>query len=203
MIGALYEDGLRGGDVDVEFGDGRLRPLAAKRWLHRIEGDDSVLERCHGPTLDVGCGPGRLTAALARLGIPALGIDVSPLAVKLTRRKGGRAMCGSIFDPLPGMGQWGQALLADGNIGIGGDPVGLLARLRQLVRPGGTVIVELAPPGTVSKVERVRLRHNGKIGDWFAWAAVSVDDIGAVAGQSGFSAVERWNEARRWFAGIS
>ena len=39
-----------------------------------------------------------------------------------------------VFDPLPGEGRWETALLADGNIGIGGDPVALLRRLRAADR---------------------------------------------------------------------
>src|SRR6185437_3825825 len=46
-------------------------------------GDKSILDRCEGPTLDIGSGPGRLTVALAERGIPALGIDITPYAVDL------------------------------------------------------------------------------------------------------------------------
>ncbi len=53
-----------------------------------------------------------------------------------------------MFAPLPGEGRWGTALLADGNIGIGGDPVALLRRLREVLDPRGRIVVELAAPGT-------------------------------------------------------
>ncbi|MEV4073225.1 methyltransferase domain-containing protein [Nonomuraea fuscirosea] len=200
---AVYEHGLRGGHVEVEYADGRVRPLAAERWLRPIEGDEDVLARCGGPTLDVGSGPGRLTVALTRRGVPALGIDVTPLAVELTRRAGGPALLRCVFDPLPGTGRWAEALLTDGNIGIGGDPVALLRRLRQLVRPGGTVIAEVRPPGSKSTVDRVRLRHDGRTGGWFAWATVSADDIAPLATRCGFPTAERWNTAKRWFAALS
>jgi SAM-dependent methyltransferase len=203
MIGTLYEDSLRGGSVNIEYSDGRVRPLASERWLRPIEGDEHILARCGGPTLDVGSGPGRLTVALIRMGIPALGIDIAPLAVSLTRRSGGLALRRSVFDPLPGTGQWSEALLADGNIGIGGDPKALLRRLRELVRPDGAVIAELSPPGSRSRVERLRLRQNERVDGWFAWATVSADDIDSFARPCGFLAVERWEEAGRWFATLS
>ena len=38
-----------------------------------------------GPVADVGCGPGRVTAHLAGLGVAAFGIDVSPKMVELAR----------------------------------------------------------------------------------------------------------------------
>ncbi|MFD4557651.1 class I SAM-dependent methyltransferase [Streptomyces sp. NPDC058469] len=39
-----------------------------------------------GPVADLGCGPGRITAYLADLGVPVLGIDLSPRMVELARR---------------------------------------------------------------------------------------------------------------------
>ena len=88
--------------------------------------EHEVLARCVGPTLDVGCGPGRLTAALAERGQVALGIDVVGDAVGQTLQRGGSALRRSVFDPVPGEGRWRTVLLADGNVGIGGDPVALL-----------------------------------------------------------------------------
>ncbi|MEV7969765.1 methyltransferase domain-containing protein [Sphaerisporangium sp. NPDC088356] len=192
-----------GEEVEVEYSSGRVRPLAAERWLRPIEGDGELLARCGGPTLDVGSGPGRLTAALARMGVPVLGIDITPLAVTLTRRAGAPALRRSVFERLPGTGRWAVALLADGNIGIGGDPDALLRRLRELVRPGGAVIAELAPPGSPSGVEWVRLRRGGQVADWFPWATVSADDIGPLARTCGFPFADRWNEAGRWFATLT
>ncbi|MEU6741958.1 class I SAM-dependent methyltransferase [Streptosporangium sandarakinum] len=202
MIGRLYERSLAGGEVEVEYADGRTAPLDATRWLAPVDGDEAMLSRCHGPTLDVGSGPGRLTVALARRGVAALGVDVTPYAVHLTRRAGGRAICRNVFESLPGTGRWATALLADGNIGIGGDPDALLRRVRELVRPGGEVIAEVRPPGTAGRVERVRLRGRGLTGAWFTWATVSVSDLGSLAGRTGFARVEAWKEAGRWFASL-
>nr|WP_221475710.1 class I SAM-dependent methyltransferase [Sphaerisporangium rubeum] len=194
---------MRGGDVDIEYADGRVRPLAAERWTRPIPGDEEVLARCAAPTLDVGSGPGRLTAALARRGVAALGVDISPVAVALTRRAGGTALCASVFEPLPRTGHWAVALLADGNIGIGGDPAALLLRLRELVRPGGTVIAELAPPGSPAAVHRVRLRSGGQAAEWFPWATVPADGAGVLARRCGFPSADHWDEAGRWFVALS
>ena len=49
----------------------------------------------------------------------------------------------SVFDRLPGERRWGTVLLLDGNIGIGGDPVRLLRRCADLVRPRGQVLAEV------------------------------------------------------------
>ena len=60
------------------------------------------------------------------------------------------AMVADVFDDVPREGRWGTALLADGNVGISGDPVHLLRRVRQLLQPGGRAVVEVSGPGTAS-----------------------------------------------------
>ncbi|MEU8246471.1 methyltransferase domain-containing protein [Nonomuraea sp. NPDC048916] len=200
MMGELYADALAGTPAELEYLDGTRTVLEATRWLEPIDGDEAMLRRCAGSTLDIGSGPGRLTVALNRRGIPALGIDIAPDAVRLTRRAGGFALRRSVFDDLPGSGRWDTALLADGNIGIGGHPGALLRRARQLVRPGGRVIVEVDPPAVRSRVDQVRLRREDVVGDWFAWAVVSADDIERTAQPTGFDVRDCWPDAGRWFA---
>jgi SAM-dependent methyltransferase len=39
-----------------------------------------------GPVADLGCGPGKVTAHLAELGVPVFGIDLSPRMIGLARR---------------------------------------------------------------------------------------------------------------------
>jgi SAM-dependent methyltransferase len=180
--------------------DGRARPLAVERWVGPIsEVDERVLERAEGPVLDVGCGPGRHAGALARRGVLAVGVDVSPDAIRLARRRGAVVLERSIFDRLPGAGAWGCALLLDGNIGIGGRPVPLLARLAALLRPRGEVLVELAGPGAGVRATRVRLEHGDAVSGWFDWGRVAVDAIDAPAAEAGFAVAERWCDGDRWF----
>nr|WP_191910179.1 methyltransferase domain-containing protein [Microbispora cellulosiformans] len=202
MIGPLYAESLDGARVDVEAADGRTWPLESWRWLDGAEGDEAMLARCGDPTLDVGSGPGRLTVALTRRGVGALGIDVTPRAVRLTRLAGGRALCRDVFGHVPGGGRWATVLLADGNIGIGGDPEALLRRARELLRPGGEVVAELGPPGTATRSERVRLRRDDTVTGWFAWARVGADGIGPLARRTGFGRAEVWTEAGRWFCAL-
>ena len=104
--------------------EGLSVPLPVGRWNDDDDAHDaSLLGHCRGATLDIGCGPGRLVARLSRLGHVALGIDVVPEAVRQARERGAAAIVRDVFDPVPGEGRWDTALLADGNIGIGGDPV--------------------------------------------------------------------------------
>jgi len=198
----VYEASLDGTPVLLRTHQGHADPLPAEVYLaEHVPGDSSLLRRCAGGTLDVGCGPRRLAAALSRRGERALGIDISLRAVALARAAGAHALHGSIFDPLPQGGPWSTALLADGNLGIGGEPVTLLARLRTLLTSHGQVLVELDPPGSGAHKLTVRLEHaDGAASAWFPWARVGVEAIDGIAAQAGLSVGERWSAAGRWFA---
>lgn len=188
------------GPLFLRRADGWLLPLEVERWCAEADAADrTVLRRCQGPVLDIGCGPGRLVAALAPYGDPCLGIDVSQAAVARTVRTGGPALCRSVFEPLPDEGRWGTALLLDGNIGIGGDPRALLARVRQLLAPDGLLIVEAA---AADVDERVRVRVDdgcGGVGTAFPWARVGTPALLRHARAAGWTAVELWTARGRDF----
>jgi SAM-dependent methyltransferase len=137
--------------------------------------------------MDVGCGPGRFTTALVDRGVPALGVDISAAAVEMTRRRGGRAIHTDVFAPVPGIGQWSRVLLADGNIGIGGNPLRMLRRARQLLHPQGLLVaeVEVLPVGVTKEYLRWETDH--AVGSWFPWAKVGIDVTGSLAEASGFA----------------
>nr|WP_221383221.1 class I SAM-dependent methyltransferase [Actinoplanes polyasparticus] len=169
-----------------------------------LPGDSRLLDSCSGPTLDVGCGPGRLTYALNQRGHAALGIDVSAEAVRLARARGATALRRDVFSALPGQGRWRHILLADGNVGIGGDPVRLLRRCRDLLAADGRLHVELGAPGTPTWSGQVQLSiGDGPPSDGFAWAALAAGDLPAVAAAAALHVVETWTEADRWFATLS
>ena len=174
--------------------------VPVRDWFReRLPGDEGLLDRCLGPTLDVGCGPGRLTAALLVRGIPCLGIDVSPVAVHVARSRGAAALHRDIHGPVPGERRWSHVLLADGNIGIGGDPTGLLRRCADVLAEGGTVLLDLHAGDRV-ETERVRWVSGSSVGPWFPWSRVGVGAVGAVAAGAGLRVLDRWAVDGRWQA---
>ncbi|MGI8728474.1 MAG: methyltransferase domain-containing protein [Solirubrobacteraceae bacterium] len=202
----LYGRGLEGlePELTARAEGGRARVLPIARWMGALTAaDESVLQRATGPVLDIGCGPGRHVLALADRGVPALGLDSSPAAVRVACARGARATEGSVFDDVPDAGSWSSALLLDGNIGIGGDPVALLERVGELLAPDGCVLVELARPGTATGPRRMRLEVPAAASPWFDWATVAAADIGPVASMSGLTVRERWSVGRRWFAALA
>ena len=129
-------------------------------------------------------------AHLVRRGIPALGVDQSATAVRLARRSGAPALSRDVFDPLPGTGRWQTVLLADGNVGLGGDPWRVLRRAAELLRQRRTLR------------GRIRLRHSTEshragsgwnpsraIGPWFRWASVGIDCAARLADDVGLASL--------------
>jgi SAM-dependent methyltransferase len=177
--------------------------MRAHRWFEPLTAeDDAVLARAVGPVLDVGCGPGRHVLALAERGVVALGIDITPAALDFARRRGAPVLARSVFDRVPGAGRWSSALLLDGNLGIGGRPGKLLERVASLLAPGGTVLVELEPPGTTRRTEVVRFDIDSVEGPWFLWTAVAADALWAPAAAAGLLVEEVWPGGDRWFGSL-
>lgn len=202
----LYGRGLRGAadDLVLRDADGTSGQVPIATWLGPLtHADHDVLARATAPVLDVGCGPGRHVVALARRGVFAAGVDASPVAVEVARARGARVYRASVFAAVPGAGSWGTALLLDGNIGIGGQPVRLLARLRTLLREDGEILTELEAPGCTSRTAIVRLEGSGAVSDWFPWARVGVDGITTHAQLAGLDVVEIWEGDGRWFARLA
>ncbi|WP_370614556.1 methyltransferase domain-containing protein [Mumia qirimensis] len=184
---AVLDDLFAAPRAEVVTADGAVVPLPVDRWKGEADAADHSLfvRPCTGATLDVGCGPGRLTHALTRRRVPALGVDVSAEAVRQARTRGAPALCRDVFDAVPGAGTWRHALLADGNIGIGGDPVRLLRRVAELLHPRGTLLAEVEPHGTASRTHWVRLRVRGCESAPFPWARVSIVGVTDVAHRAG------------------
>lgn len=192
----MFDQALRGHPSWLDLPTGP-RELSVARWHSDADAGDAVLlDACTGPTLDVGCGPGRLVAALLGRGVQALGVDVSPVAVRRTTARGGIAIRRDVFELLPGEGRWHHVLLADGNIGIGGDPAALLRRVRELLRPSGTVVVEVEQPGSGLVAGRARVRTEGSSGQWFPWAWSDAESVPS----DGFFLLWQAESAGRWFA---
>jgi SAM-dependent methyltransferase len=205
---ALYERALEDAEEgcgpagpQLTFENGTSLVFPVDRFLAAADPlDRRLLDGVQGPVLDVGCGPGRHLRELSRRGVYALGVDLSAVAVELACNAGARAMVADIFGDVPGAGTWCTALLLDGNVGIGGDPVRLLTRLRSLLVPDGAVLVELDAPGTAAPTVKARLEVADESSDWFPWARVAASETVAVARNAGMTVESEWSCAGRWFA---
>lgn len=166
--------------------------------------DRSLLNGVDGPLIDLGCGPGRMIVAAQCAGVPALGVDISAAAVRVARRAGADVVLGSVFDPLPAEGRWDTALLIDGNIGIGGDPVRLLRRAGELIRPGGSVIVESHPdPSADRRFNAVVTDRHGRASATFPWAEVGLEALLTAADEAFLIPRAAWTTSGRTFCELT
>ncbi|MFG3642438.1 methyltransferase domain-containing protein [Micromonospora sp. NPDC047762] len=132
-VAVSYADLLRDALSDEPFQRGILALFAE---LVRAQGNGAVA--------DVGCGPGRLTAYLHRLGLDAFGVDLSPAMIKIARRDhpGLRFEVGSMTrldlpdDSLTGLLAWFSLIhVPDEKVPA------VLAEFRRVLRPGGVVLL--------------------------------------------------------------
>ncbi|MFE6552803.1 class I SAM-dependent methyltransferase [Streptomyces sp. NPDC057746] len=200
--GGPFALALQAGDepVYLRLADGGRIRMPVHRWYaHPTVADESVLNRCVGPVLDVGCGPGRLCRALLSRGVFALGVDVTPRAAAHTIAFGGIALCRSVFDRLPAEGSWQTVLLIDGNIGIGGDPRALLGRCIQLTAPAGLLLVEVDPDDVEKRCTARFEDIHGHEGPSFPWARLGAPALHTIAEDLALSVTEQWKYDHRRF----
>jgi SAM-dependent methyltransferase len=83
-LDSVRESYDRVADAYVEMNVGSLD---AEPWLRAMLAAFAESVRGLGPVLDVGCGPGTVTAYLSGLGLDASGVDLSPRMVEHARRQ--------------------------------------------------------------------------------------------------------------------
>jgi len=177
-------------------------PMDAGRWSAGADATDlDVLTGAAGPVLDIGCGPGRMVRAAMDLGLSAIGVDVSPTAVRIATAAGLTVLNRSVFAPMPLEGGWGTALLLDGNIGIGGDAVALLARCAELLAEDGALVVEVSQePDRDHAFEGTLEDAQGRRSGVFPWAEIGIVPLRERAEEAGLRVDQDWIRDGRWFA---
>jgi SAM-dependent methyltransferase len=105
-----------------------------------------VLGSVHGSVLDAGCGTGGLLARLRaeRPDLRAVGVEWAGPASRRAVAKSGAAVVRASINALPfADGSFNAAVTADVLCHGAVDPVQALAELRRVLRPGGTLIVNV------------------------------------------------------------
>ena len=155
----------------------------------QVPADDLALIDRHlsirpGAVLDVGCGPGHLTAHLRSLDVDATGLDLVPEFIDHARvaHPDSRYELGSMHQlPVPdrsvaGMLAWYSLIHLPPD-----DLDGVLAELRRAMAPAGTLVV-----GFFDGDEVVAFEH--KVMTAYYWP---VDAFAARLRQAGFTEIER------------
>jgi SAM-dependent methyltransferase len=162
-----------------------------------------------GRALDVGVGAGRVALELQARGHEVVGIDVSPLAVEVARRRGVRQAEVRAFDEVDaGMGRFDTVVLFGNNFGLFGSRTGARRRLRRLRELGvGRIVASSRDPyatddpdhvayqarnrerGRMSGQLRLRVRHRAHASPWFDYLIVSPEEMAELARSGGWELV--------------
>lgn len=189
----------------VERDDGYIEAVDTKEWYFSNYKDWSgrekeALRQVKGRVLDIGCGAGRTALYLQKRGLPVTGIDISPLAVKVSRLRGvKKAMLRSIDD----IGKFRKnsfdsIVMMGNNFGLFGGPdkaKELLAKMSVITSPHARIYGETLDPyanknpdhaayhsfnrgrGRWGGQLRLRIRYHKMQGEWFDYLFVSYEEL--------------------------
>ncbi len=127
---------------------------------------DALRERpgAPGPLLDAGCGTGGFLRVLAQIEPrrETVGLDYLPQAARRAMDKSGRPVTAGDANRLPfGNASFGAAISVDVICHLGVDPARALAELHRVLRPGGTLVLNLPAYEWLRSAHDVRV-HNAR-----------------------------------------
>lgn len=178
-----------------------------------------ALMHATGRVLDAGCGAGRVAGWLAERGCEVVGLDVSPLALKVARLRGvATTKLGSLFDIDSTWGRFDTVVMMGNNLALIGSPrkaTALLKRLARLMPEDGKIIGSTMDPYRTKNEDhlayhrrnaergrpggqlRIRVRHKSYATPWFDLWFMSEDELRDVAASAG------WQARKVYRSGIS
>ena len=162
----------------------------------------------HGRVLDVGCGAGRVLLHLQERGLECVGIDNSPLAVKVCKERGCRHVRGaSVTEVNRRWGVFDTIVMFGNNFGLFGSykrARWLLRRFNTITSPKALIIAASTDPYDTNEPEhtwyhrhnrrrgrmggqlRLRVRHMKYRTPWFDYLLVSVTEMRALLAGTGW-----------------
>ena len=183
-----------------------------------------ALEHVKGRVLDIGCGAGRHSLWLPEKGFEVVAVDVSPLAVEVTRLRGVRncrVMDATNLSFSPN--SFDTILLMGNNFGVAGNVDGtkrMLEKLYQITSKDAIVIATSRDPAATDNPEHlkyhelnrkrgrpigqvtIRLEYKGEVGDWFDLLQASPDEMEEICKLAGWSPAQIFKDKNGMYAAI-
>jgi SAM-dependent methyltransferase len=158
-----------------------------------------ALRWARGRVLDVGVGAGRVALELERRGRSVVGIDVSPGAVEVARRRGARDVRLLAFEDVDNsLGHFSTVVMLGNNFGLFGSPSKARRLLRRLRPLADRIVAASNDPyatedpahleyqernrrrGRMPGQLRLRVRYRDLIGPWFDYLIVAPDEMATI-----------------------
>lgn len=206
VYGAVLADALDGKPAKeiVERDDGFVMVFDARYLLAPFKQWDDADERramrfVRGRVLDVGCGGGRVCLHLQERGLEVVGIDSSPAAVAICKRRGVRDVRVCAIDAVDdSLGLFDTVVMLGQNFGMLGSRARarrLLGRFVRVTTPRGRIVAETFDPhalddpvqrnycewnrkrGRMPGQLRVRVRYRDLATPWLDWLQVSRGEL--------------------------
>jgi len=164
-----------------------------------------ALRYVRGRVLDVGVGAGRVAFELQKRGHEVVGIDVSPGAVEVARRRGVRDVRLLRFEDVDNsLGRFGTVVMYGNNFGLFASPAKTKRMLRRLRGLADRIVAASRDPygtdepahlryqernrqrGRLSGQLRLRSRYRDLVGPWFEYLIVSPDEMAELVDGTGW-----------------
>ena len=197
----------------IERDDGFITTSAGPaRYLSEYDGwwpeEKRAMDYVQGRVLDIGCGAGRHSLYLQNQGYEVVGVDISPLALKVARLQGLRqTRLLGIADISSDLGIFDTILMLGSNFGLMANPAqtkAVLSTLHKITPPNGRLIAANNDPhqtedadhlayhqknrdkGRMPGQVRIRVRYRKYKDDWFDYLFVSKDEMEELVNDSGW-----------------
>ncbi|MBN2230078.1 MAG: class I SAM-dependent methyltransferase [Candidatus Thorarchaeota archaeon] len=194
-FGKIMRDAVQGHDSSyiIERDDGFIRNTSGLQYIRKFDEwprvEQLAVEEMEGPVLDIGCGVCRVGEILVERGLEYYGIDTSPLAIEISRKRGFNNVYEMSADKLVLPHSYFKTVVLFGNnFRLMGQPEGVVRMLRGFhdvttddakILGGSIDPLETGeeihlkyhemnreagnPPGLV----RLRNKYKGDIDDWW------------------------------------
>jgi len=172
--------------------------------------EKKALEYVHGRVLDIGCGAGRHSLYLQEKGFEVLGIDNSPLAIKVCKLRGLKnAKVMSIDELSSKLGSFDTILMMGANFGLFGSfkkAQRLLKEFHTMTSKRSLIIAHTRDPYNTENLEhlayhdfnkkrgrmsgQIRIRFGKCLSPWFDYLFVSVEELEEILEGTGWKVRE-------------
>ncbi|MFH1372795.1 MAG: methyltransferase domain-containing protein [bacterium] len=211
-----YLNGIRGAEI-IERDDGMVEPDGGPKVYFAEYRDWSPVEKkairyAQGRVLDIGCGAGRCLLYLKNKGFDVTGIDTSPLALKVCRKRGVKKVkLLSVTQVTPKLGIFDTLLMYGNNFGLMANPHRarwLFRRFVKITSARGRIIAAALSPYPTTTPEhleyqkrnrkrgrpagqiRLRVRYKRYVTPWLDWLLVSQKEMTDILRGTGWQPVK-------------